>query len=98
DAVFAVRMFAKGKWFLFDSVYSIKINDQFVGEGSVKKGFDINIRLPAGVHKVELLHRSVVPGPAHVLNLTEQGVYEVEFEFSRMWGDYSPPPKIRLLG
>jgi Zn-dependent protease len=83
-----VRMMGQPRWQLFDMAVPIVVDGRQVGEGSVKTGFDVVVKMPVGDHTVEI-------GPAsHELDFPRKGHYEVEFAYSTMWGKYSVPPKV----
>lgn len=87
-----VRLMAAGMAHLFDAAFPIRVDGRLVAKGSHKKGFDFVITLRPGLHKVE------IAGATHPLEFPEPGRYEVEFEYSRTWGNYSRPPSVQFLG
>jgi Zn-dependent protease len=91
DTVY-VRMTGHGKWLLFDLVsVPIVVDGRQVAQGSNKNGFDLVVKMAVGSHTVHI-------GPAsHALDLASKGLYEVEFEFSKLWGIYSMPAKVRRV-
>ncbi len=87
-----VRLTGQGRLILVDMItLPILVDGLQVGEGSVKKGFDVVVRMPAGKHTVAI-------GPAsHEVDVPRDDYCEMEFEFSRMWGKYSLPPRVRSV-
>jgi Zn-dependent protease len=87
-----VRLTGKVNWALFDIIkVPIFVDGQRVGEGSVKRGFDVVVEMAVGRHKVEI---GTAP---HMLDFAQKGRFDVEFEYSKMWGKYSLPPKVRRV-
>lgn len=92
-----VRFHCEGVWMLFDAPVSLRLDGDPIGEGSVKKGFDILVRTTPGEHDVEVVHGAVMGNPRHDLEFEDGGYYEVELAYSRTWGNYATRPKVVLV-
>ncbi|HZZ81721.1 MAG TPA: site-2 protease family protein [Gemmataceae bacterium] len=88
ENVAVVRIFGLGKWMLFDMSLPIYVDGRQVAVGSMKKGFDVTVKLDPGEHDVE------IGAWKHTLDLPRIGNYEAEFAYSSMWGKYTAP-KVR---
>jgi hypothetical protein len=92
-----VRFHCGGVWMLFDAPVYVALDGDRIGEGTVKKGFDILVRTTPGEHDVEVFHGAVMGTPRHFLQFEDGGYYEVELAYSRTWGNYSTKPKVVLV-
>ena len=89
------RVIWMGKWHLRDALVAVFLDGIHIGTGSCKHGGQVPFQTVTGHHKLEIkILRE--PKPHHVF-FPEPGDYEVEIRYSRMWGDFVKPCKVRRV-
>jgi len=73
----------EGKSFLNDLAQGFWVDDYCDGVGSMTKGWNAQVRVPPGVHRLSFL---VVRGREVFLNVETDATYEVDITYSRMSG------------
>lgn len=82
-----LRIEFSGAWMVVDMDVKIFLDGQMIGGGSIKKGFDVAVKVGAGRHSLEL--RTSLKKKRYDLDIYAGGNYRAKIEYSRAWGDFS---------
>lgn len=94
-----VRLHYKGKFFLGDGKVDVLFDDETVGNGSQKRGYDVTVKTTTGEHKITIRGAGTFdkavgeiygyPDQVLPISLSAAGRYDVELDLERMMGRWS---------
>ncbi|HRH43560.1 MAG TPA: hypothetical protein PKY82_18165 [Pyrinomonadaceae bacterium] len=76
-----------GVWMVADVEVKVFLDNQLLGTGSVKKGFDLSAETTIGNHFVELKMSN--RNQKYNFEIPSDGAYLLQIDFSRTWGNFT---------